>query len=80
MTSANSSLAEALIDIIKPIVEEAVRRILCISSHEAQPEAYRAEAFLTVKQASDISSLAPVYPKEANLSAKGWASGAHKKN
>ena len=59
MTSANSSLSEALTDIIKPIVEEAVRQALKTNSHEAQPEAYAAKVFLTIKQAADISGLGP---------------------
>jgi excisionase family DNA binding protein len=59
VTSANSSLSEAFADIIKPIVEEAVRQALHANSHKARFGGSADKAYVTVKQAADISGLGP---------------------
>jgi excisionase family DNA binding protein len=57
VSSANNSLSEAFADIIKPIVEEAVRQALNINSRGVQLEAFAAKGFLTIKEAAAYSRL-----------------------
>jgi excisionase family DNA binding protein len=57
MSSTNNSLAEAFADIIKPIVEEALRQALNTNSREEPPEAFAHKGFLTVKEAAGYSGL-----------------------
>jgi len=57
VSSANSSLSEVLTDIIKPIVEEAVRQALNTNSREVRPGAFADKAFVNIKQAAYISGL-----------------------
>ena len=65
MTTLNNSLSEALADIIKPIVEEAIRQALHTNFREPHPEreppheTYADKAFLNIKAAAHISGLAP---------------------
>ena len=54
MTGPNSSLADALAAIIKPIVREAVKEAL---THNGLPKGESPNSFLTVKQAAAISGL-----------------------
>ena len=54
---SSSNLSEALAAIIQPIVEAAVLKALKNNSHQARPEASSDKAFLTVKQAANISGL-----------------------
>ena len=55
--SADNSFAEAFADIIKPIVEEALRHALNTNSREERPEALAHKGFLTVKEAAGYSGL-----------------------
>jgi excisionase family DNA binding protein len=57
MSEPNNSLAEALAAIIKPIVKEAVREALSNNGRGARQDAPMDRAFLTVKQAAEVSGL-----------------------
>jgi excisionase family DNA binding protein len=73
MTTPNNLLSEAFADIIKPIVEEAVRQALHNNSHQIRSGAVD-KAFLTIKQAADISGLGPstirLYIRKRQLAAQ----------
>jgi excisionase family DNA binding protein len=57
VSAANNSLYEAFADIIKPVVEEAVRQALKANSRDARPEAFAGNGYLTIKQAAAYSGL-----------------------
>jgi excisionase family DNA binding protein len=57
MSDPNTSLAEALAAILKPIVQEAVREAMSISERGARQGMSVDKAFLTVKQAAEHSGL-----------------------
>jgi len=57
MSEPNNSLAEALAAIIKPIVKEAVREAMGLNDRELRQGAASGKAFLTVKQAAELSGL-----------------------
>jgi excisionase family DNA binding protein len=57
VSTANNSLSDAFADIIKPIVEEAVRQALNINSRDVRPEAFADNGYLTIKQAAAYSGL-----------------------
>jgi excisionase family DNA binding protein len=57
MNDPNSSLAEALAAILKPIVKEAVREAMGFSEREARQGKSTDKAFLTVKQTAETSGL-----------------------
>jgi excisionase family DNA binding protein len=57
VSSANNSLSEAFADIIKPIVEEAVRHALKANSRDARLEPFADKGFLTIKEAAAYSGL-----------------------
>jgi len=59
MTALNNSLSEAFADIIKPIVEEAIRQALNINSREGRRGASADKAFVNIRKAAEISGLAP---------------------
>lgn len=56
MNDPNSSLAEALAAIIKPIVKEAVREAMNLNSRSTAQTAAD-KVFLTIKQAAETSGL-----------------------
>lgn len=57
MNDPNSSLAEALAAIIKPIVKEAVREALSLHSRSGAESTPADKSFLTIKQAAATSGL-----------------------
>lgn len=57
MSSTNNSLAEAFADIIKPIVEEALRQASNTNFRKEPAEAFAHKGFLTVKEAAGYSGL-----------------------
>ena len=59
MTTLNNSLSEALADIIKPIVEDALWRALNINPREGRRGASADKAFVNIKKAAEISGLGP---------------------
>jgi excisionase family DNA binding protein len=57
MRTTDTPLTDALAQIIKPIVQEAVREAMGVSEREARQGASTGKAFLTVKQAAEHSGL-----------------------
>jgi excisionase family DNA binding protein len=57
MKDPNNSIAEALAAILKPIVKEAIREAMGVSTPEARQGTSTDKAFLTVKQAAEHSGL-----------------------